>query len=47
MGDKKIDYVSDFRFYITTKMQSPHFSPEICVKVNLLNFQVTLEGLED
>lgn len=46
-GDKNIDYNSDFRFYVTTKLSKPHYSPETCVKVTLLNFTVTMEGLED
>ena len=46
-GDKMIDYSPEFRFYMTTKMSRPHYSPEICIKVTLLNFQVTVEGLED
>lgn len=46
-GDRELDYSSDFRFYMTTKLARPHYSPEICVKVTLLNFQVTLEGLDD
>jgi dynein heavy chain len=32
---------------MTTKLGKPHYSPEICVMVTLLNFQVTLEGLDD
>ncbi len=32
---------------MTTKLGKPHYSPEVCVKVTLLNFQVTLEGLDD
>ena len=32
---------------MTTKLARPHYPPEICVKVTMLNFQVTLEGLED
>ena len=31
----------------TTKLANPHYPPEICVKVTLLNFMVTPEGLED
>jgi dynein heavy chain len=47
MGEKIIDFSNDFRFYMTTKLSNPHYPPEICVKVTLLNFMVTPEGLED
>ena len=40
-GDKMIDYSKDFKFYMTTKLGRPHYPPEICVKVTMLNFQVT------
>ncbi|CAK0901459.1 unnamed protein product, partial [Prorocentrum cordatum] len=36
-----------FRLYITTKLPNPHYSPEICVQVTLLNFMVTPDGLQD
>ena len=46
MADNKIiDYNEDFKFYLTTKLSNPHYTPEICVKVTLLNFLVTSEGL--
>ena len=41
------DYNDKFRLYFTTKLSNPHYSPEVCVKVNLLNFVATQEGLED
>ncbi len=47
IGDTPVEYSSDFRFYVTTKLSRPHYSPEVCVKVTMLNFMVTLEGLED
>ncbi len=40
-GDQGITFNPDFKFYITTKMSRPHYSPEICVKVTMLNFMVT------
>lgn len=40
-GDKVVNYNDDFKFYITTKMPAPHYSPEVCVKVTILNFMVT------
>ena len=47
IGDSIIPYHPDFRFYMTTKYRNPHYAPEVSVKVSLLNFFVTLEGLED
>ncbi|EDO45806.1 predicted protein [Nematostella vectensis] len=47
VGDSVIEYSKDFRFYITTKLRNPHYLPETAVKVTLLNFMITPEGLED
>jgi len=46
-GENGIPFSPDFKFYITTKMSRPHYSPEICVKVTMLNFMVTEIGLQD
>jgi len=47
LGEEQIEYAKEFRFYITTKLSKPHYSPEVCVKVTMLNFMVTEEGLQD
>ncbi|KAI5062354.1 hypothetical protein GOP47_0022893 [Adiantum capillus-veneris] len=47
LGDATIEYNNDFRFYITTKLRNPHYLPETSVKVTLLNFMITKEGLSD
>ncbi|XP_044001453.1 dynein axonemal heavy chain 7-like [Aphidius gifuensis] len=47
LGDNVIEFNSEFRFYITTKLQNPHYLPEIAVKVTLLNFVITPDGLTD
>ena len=47
LGDNVIEYSNDFRFYITTRLRNPHYLPEISVKVCLLNFMITPQGLED
>lgn len=44
IGENLIPYHPEFRFYMTTKLRNPHYSPEICVKVSLLNFSVTRSG---
>jgi len=47
MGEKVLEYSPDFDFYLTTKLRNPHYLPEICTKVTLLNFMITSEGLND
>jgi len=38
IGEEFIEYSKDFQFYVTTKLSKPHFAPEVCVKVTMLNF---------
>uniref|UniRef100_A0A6I8NU96 Dynein axonemal heavy chain 6 n=1 Tax=Ornithorhynchus anatinus TaxID=9258 RepID=A0A6I8NU96_ORNAN len=47
LGDSDIDYDRNFKFYMTTKMPNPHYLPEVCIKVTIINFTVTRSGLED
>ncbi|KAF6266164.1 dynein heavy chain 9 [Scenedesmus sp. NREL 46B-D3] len=47
LGDAVVEYSDGFKFYITTKLRNPHYAPELCTKVSLLNFMTTPEGLED
>ena len=47
LGDNVIPYHADFRFYITTKLPNPQYSPEISATVTLLNFTIAPLGLED
>ncbi|KAI9354083.1 dynein heavy chain and region D6 of dynein motor-domain-containing protein [Zopfochytrium polystomum] len=47
LGEAIIEYSPDFRFYITTKLRNPHYLPELSTKVTIVNFMITLEGLED
>jgi dynein heavy chain len=47
LGDANVDYDDNFRFFMTTKMPNPHYLPEICIKVTLINFTVTFQGLEE
>lgn len=47
LGDASVEYAANFRFYITTKLRNPHYLPEVSVKVTLLNFMITPEGLQD
>jgi len=47
LGDKSITYSDTFKFFMTTTLPNPHYSPETSVKVTLLNFAITPIGLED
>lgn len=47
LGDTDVDYDENFRLYITTKLANPHYLPEVCIQVTIVNFTVTLSGLED
>lgn len=47
LGEKTIEYGSRFRLYMTTKLRNPHYLPEVFNKVTLINFALTIEGLED
>ena len=47
IGDNEIPYNDKFKLYITTRMQNPHYTPEVSTKVNVVNFNVKESGLED
>ncbi|CAD7085079.1 unnamed protein product [Hermetia illucens] len=47
IGDKEMDYSSNFKLILHTKLANPHFKPEIQAHTTLINFTVTREGLED
>ena len=44
LGDKEIEYNESFRFYITTKLGNPHYTPEISTKTTIVNFAVKEQG---
>merc|ERR1719343_1391402 len=47
LGDQEVDYDKNFLFYATTKLPNPHYFPEVCIKVTIINFTVTFDGLEE
>jgi len=47
MGDTDVDYNPNFKLYMTTNLSNPHYMPDVCIKVTLVNFIVTMKGLED
>ena len=47
LDNKDVEYDPNFKLYMTTKLPNPHYMPEVCIKVTIINFTVTFEGLED
>jgi len=47
LGGNDVPYHPDFRFYITTKLRNPYYKPETAVKIALLNFAITPDGLQE
>ncbi|PHJ22997.1 dynein heavy chain, partial [Cystoisospora suis] len=47
LKDSTIEYSRDFQLYLSTLLPNPHFSPEYCSLLTIINFSVTVEGLED
>jgi len=41
------DYNDKFRLYFTTKLANPHYTPELSAQTTIIDFTVTIQGLED
>lgn len=46
-GGKDITYDDRFKLFLTSKLPNPHYLPEVCIKLTIINFTVTFEGLEE
>mmetsp|Transcript_64893 Transcript_64893/g.119431 ORF Transcript_64893/g.119431 Transcript_64893/m.119431 type:complete len:4522 (+) Transcript_64893:77-13642(+) len=47
VGEAVLDYNITFKFYITTKLSNPHYTPEVSTKTTIVNFIVVEQGLTD
>lgn len=47
LGDQDVDYDPLFSIKFTTKIANPHYPPELSIKITLINFTVTIDGLEE
>ncbi|KAI4880873.1 hypothetical protein NFI96_030761, partial [Prochilodus magdalenae] len=47
LGDKEVDYDPNFKLYLNTKLANPKYSPAVFGKAMVINYTVTLKGLED
>jgi len=46
LGDQEYDYDMKFRLYMTSRMSNPLWSPELAAKTTIIDFAVTITGLE-
>ncbi|XP_074979886.1 dynein axonemal heavy chain 2 isoform X4 [Caretta caretta] len=46
LADKEVEYSPEFRFYLTTKLSNPHYTPETSSQTTIVNFAVKEQGLE-
>ncbi|XP_031712248.1 dynein heavy chain 10, axonemal [Anarrhichthys ocellatus] len=47
LGDKEVDYDPNFKLYLNSKHANPKYSPSVFGKAMVINYTVTLMGLED
>lgn len=47
LSDRDIEFDPNFKLFLTTKLSNPQFLPEIFIRVCVINFTVTEQGLEE
>jgi len=47
VGDKECDVMNGFQLYVTTKLANPMYTPEVFAATSIIDFTVTMQGLED
>jgi dynein heavy chain, axonemal len=47
IGETTIPWSDKFKLFLSTTIPNPHYSPETFVKVTIINFGITPEGLEE
>ena len=47
IGDSEVEWDDNFRLYMTSKIQNPSYGPEVSGKTMIINYGVTLVGLQE
>ncbi|KAA0177346.1 hypothetical protein FNF27_01124 [Cafeteria roenbergensis] len=47
IADKEMELSPSFQVFFITRLPNPHFSPELQAKTTVVDFTVTMQGLED
>eukprot|EP00835_Amoeboradix_gromovi_P001568 NODE_74_length_23402_cov_1.166974.p1 type:complete len:4329 gc:universal NODE_74_length_23402_cov_1.166974:19649-6663(-) len=47
LGDKDVEIHSKFKLILQTRLPNPHYTPEVQAQTCIINFTVTIQGLED
>merc|ERR1711871_1346021 len=47
VADQPLEYNPKFQMYFITRLPNPHFSPELQAKTTVIDFTVTVKGLEE
>ena len=47
LGDKEVEWDPKFQLYFQTKLSNPHYQPQTCAQTTLINFMITIDGLQE
>lgn len=47
MGDEDIEWSDEFNLFLTSRLTNPSWSPELFAKTVVIDFTVTMKGLEE
>lgn len=46
IAGQNVDFDDNFRLYMTSRLQNPHWAPTLTVKTTIIDFSMTQDALE-